>query len=119
MVVKDGEVVHPGRQRKFPQMVIAANCGFPESSAFNIVRALYPTALHILLPAGQRLQDEESKVQLSDFLKGIKTAGKLLAQNKPISDELKDKLIVEYTDEMKGDIMQKHNLYSASRSKSE
>ncbi len=118
MVVKDGEVVHPGRQRKFPQMVIAANCGFPESSAFNVVRGLFPSALHILLPAGQILQDDEGREQLSSFLKAISKAGEHLAQGTPIPDSLRKELIVEYTDEMKGEIMEKHNLYSASRSES-
>jgi multimeric flavodoxin WrbA len=118
MIMRDGEVTHPGRQRKIPQIVVAATCGFPESSPFNIVRGLYPTALHILLPAGQILQYDETKDQFTEFLNAIKTAGETLAQNEPVSDSLKEKLVVEYTDEMKREIMEKHNLYSASRSKS-
>ncbi len=118
MIVKDGEVTHPGRQQKIPQIVVAANCGFPESTSFNIIRGLFPTALHIQLPAGQILQYTDGKAQLSDFLKAIMTAGEHLARNEPISDSLRNQLRVDYTDEMKKEIMEKHNLYSASRLKS-
>ncbi len=118
MIVRDSKVSHPDRQKKFPELVIAATCGFPEISPFNIVRSLYPTAVHILLPAGQILQDEDARKGLAEFLDSITIAGELMAKKEPIPVELREKLKVEYTDEMKMEIMQKHNLYSASRTKS-
>ena len=50
MVIQEGETRHPGRKRKFPHLVFAATCGFPDTSNFDIVRALYQMALPILLP---------------------------------------------------------------------
>ena len=99
-------------------MVIAATSGFPETSAFSALRGLYPTALHMFLPAGQILQDDEGRQQISGFLEAVKITGEHLARNEPIPDSVKEQLEVEYTDEQKIEIMQKHNLYSASRSKS-
>ena len=118
MIVKDGTTVHPSRQRKIPELVIAATSGFPETTAFNIIRQLYPTALQIHLPAGQILMDDAGREQLSDFLQAVSTAGEHMARKEPVSDELKGQLMVEHTDEMKQEIMMKHNLYSASHSQS-
>ena len=118
MIVKDGTTTHPGRPRKIPQMVIIATCGFPETTPFNIIRALFPPALHILLPAAQILHFDYGRKHLSDFLQAVSTAGEQLARNEPVSEELKEQLAIEYTDEMKKEIMEKHNLYSASKTPS-
>ena len=118
MVPSEGGTTHPSRQRKIPEQVLIATCGFPEVSQFRIVQQLTPTALHIFLPAGQILQTENGKEYLSGFLQAVTTAGEHLARKEPISDELRGQLVIEYTDEMKGEIMTKHNLYSASRMKS-
>ena len=118
MIVKDGSTTHPSRPRKIPQLVVAATCGFPETTAFGIVRGLYPTALHILLPAAQILQDDEGREHLSGFLKAIGSAGEHIARSESISDVLREQLKVEFTDEMKKELVEKHNLYSASRMKS-
>lgn len=115
MVAKDGETQHPGRIRRFPRMVLAATCGFPDTSNFDIVRALYPMALPILLPAAQLLLYKEGKKLLLDFLQAVKLAGEIIAAGEELTKEMKDKLIVEFSDEMKGKIVEMHNRYSESR----
>jgi multimeric flavodoxin WrbA len=115
MMIQDGETRHPGRIRKFPQMVLAATAGFPDTSNFDIVRALNPNAVHILLPAAQLLLYEEGKKQLSGFLQAVKDAGQKLAAGEELTQESKDNLIVEFSDEMKKQIVEMHNRYSESR----
>jgi len=115
MNVKDGQTSHPGRPRKFPRLVLAATCGFPDLNNFDIVKALYPTAVHILLPASQMLLNDEGREHLSDFLDAIRLTGQKMAGGDEIPESLTDQLIVEYSDEMKSTIVKSHNLYSASR----
>ena len=113
---KDGETQHPGRIRWFPRLVLAATAGFPDSSNFDIVRALYPAAIPIHLPAAQLLLYEEAKKQLSGFLDAVRLAGQKMAAGEELTDELKGKLIVEFSDEMKKQIVEMHNRMSESRS---
>ncbi|TFG06448.1 flavodoxin family protein [Candidatus Thorarchaeota archaeon] len=115
MEVKDGETTHPGRIRKFPQLVLCATCGFPDTSNFGIVRALYQGGVEILLPAAQMLFNEDGREQLSGFLQAIELAGQKMAKGEEIPQSLRDQLVVEYSDEMKKGIIESHNLYSASR----
>lgn len=115
MQVKDGETTHPGRIRKFPQLVLCATCGFPDLSNFGIVRALYPQGVHILLPAAQMLFYEEGREFLADFLESIKLTGQKMADGMEIPSSLREELVVEFSDEMKSEIIKTHNLYSASQ----
>jgi hypothetical protein len=115
MVARDGETQHPGRITRFPKLVMAATCGFPDSSNFDIVRALYPMALPILLPAAQLLLYEEGKKQLSGFLESVKLAGQKIAAGEELTQKMKEDLIVEFSDEMKKKIVEMHNRYSESR----
>jgi len=115
MFAKDGQTSHPSRQRKIPQMVLIATCGFPDLVNFDQVRALIPTAVPILLPASQMLFNDEGKEYLADFLDAIRLTGQTITAGDEISGSLRSKLIVKYSDEMKGEIMTSHNLYSASR----
>jgi hypothetical protein len=115
MEQRDGQTQHPGRVNRFPQLILAATCGFPDTSNFDIVRALNPQALHILLPAAQLLFYEEAKKQLSGFLDAVKLAGEKTAAGEELPKELKDQLVVEFSDEMKKAIVEMHNKYSASR----
>jgi hypothetical protein len=112
----DGETRHPGRVSQFPRMILAATCGFPDTSNFDIVRALYPIALPILLPAAQLLLYEEGKKQLAGFLEAVRLAGEKIAAGEDLTEEMKDQLIVEFSDEMKKEIVEMHNRYSESRS---
>ncbi|MFW9794919.1 MAG: flavodoxin family protein [Candidatus Thorarchaeota archaeon] len=116
MVNRDGETQHPGRVSRFPRMILAATCGFPDTSNFDIVRALYPMALPILLPAAQLLLYEEGKKQLSGFLQAVQLAGEKIAAGEDLTEEMKNELIVEFSDEMKKEIVEMHNRYSESRS---
>ena len=115
MQVREGETSHPGRIRKFPRIVLASTCGFPDTSNFAIVKAINPAAVHILLPASQMLFSKEGKEYLSDFLEAIKLAGQKMANGEEVLESLRSKLIVEFSDEIKQSIIQSHNEYSASR----
>ncbi len=116
MFAKDGQTSHPSRQqRKIPHLVLTATCGFPDLNNFDQVRALYPTAVPILLPASQMLFNDEGKEYLSDFLEAIRLAGQKMAEGDEIPEALSNRLIVEYSDEMKSTVIKTHNLYSASR----
>lgn len=117
MEVRDGETRHPSRVSRFPRLVLVATCGFPDTRNFDIVRALYPQALPILLPAAQLLLYDEGRKQLSGFLEAVRLAGEKIAAGEDLSPELKDKLIVEFSDEMKQAIVEMHNQYSASRTR--
>ena len=115
MEAREGETSHPARISKFPRLVLAATCGFPDTSNFDIVRALYPMALPILLPAAQLLLYEEGKQQLSGFLQAVKLAGEKIAAGEELTEEMKDELVVEFSDEMKKVIVEMHNKMSESR----
>jgi multimeric flavodoxin WrbA len=119
MYIKKGTTHHPSRVRKFPKMVLASTCGFPDISNFHIVKQLYPKALNIFLPAAQLLFDEKGREYLSEFLQNIEIAGSILGRGEDIPDDLKEKLVFEYPDDMKKQIVERHNLYSAARSSNE
>ena len=95
-------------------MVLAATCGFPDTSNFDVVRALYPMALPIFLPAAQLLLYEEGKKQLSGFLQAVRFAGEKIAAGEDLTKEMKDELIVEFSDDMKRKIVEMHNRRSES-----
>jgi len=116
MVTRGGETQHPGRVSKFPRLVLVATCGFPDTSNFDIVRALYPMALHIFLPAAQLFFYNEGKKHLSGFLQAVRIAGEKIAAGEDLTEEMKDQLIVEFSDEMKKQIVEMHNRYSETRS---
>lgn len=115
MQVRDGETSHPGRIRKFPRIVLAATGGFPDTNNFAIVKAMNPAAIHILLPASQMLFSKEGKEYLSDFLEAIKITAQKMVNGEEVPESLRNKLIVEFSDEMKQSIIQSHNEYSASQ----
>ncbi len=116
MAVQDGETVHPQRLRKIPQIALVSTCGFPDESNFDIIKQLYPGALNILLPASQILHSEEGQRYLSDFMASVKEAGSLMARGESIPEQMREALQVQYPDEMKMEIITRHNKYSASQS---
>ena len=99
------------------RIVLAATCGFPDLVNFDTVRGLYPTALHILLPAAQILLNDEGREYLSDFLDAVRVAGHTMASGEEIPGTLRERLIIDYPEEVKRLIVEKHNLYNASRSR--
>ncbi len=91
MFAKDGQTSHPSRQqRKIPHLVLTATCGFPDLNNFDQVRALYPTAVPILLPASQMLFNDEGKEYLSDFLDAIRLTGQKMGEGDEIPESLKE-----------------------------
>lgn len=113
MYIEDGTTRHPRRTKKMPRIVLAATCGFPDLVNFDIVRGLYPTALHILLPASQILLDDEGREYLSDFLDAVRLAGCTMARGEEIPGSLRERLIFDYPEEIKKLIVERHNLYHA------
>jgi len=114
MTVEDGATRHPSRTKKNPRLVLVSTCGFPDLANFDHVRGLYPTALHILLPASQLLLNDEGKGYLSEFLDAVRLAGRTMASGEEISLELRERLIVDYPEDVKKLIVERHNAYHAS-----
>jgi len=115
MYAKDGTTRHPRRPRKTPRVVLVATCGFPDLVNFDQVRGLFPTALHILLPASFMLFEDGGREHLSDFLDAVRLTGQIMASGRDVPELLRKRLVVEYSEEMKKLIVEKYNAYSASR----
>lgn len=114
MYIEDGRTRHPGRTRKIPKIVLAATCGFPDLVNFDVVRSLYPSALHILLPASQIILNDEGREYLSGFIDSVRLAGYKVARGEEIPGPLREKLVMDYSDEVKRLIVERHNVYSAA-----
>jgi hypothetical protein len=71
--------------------------------------------VHILLPAAQMLFNDEGREFLAEFFENIRLAGQKMANGKEIESSLREDLIVNFSDEVKGEIVKAHNLYSASQ----
>ena len=95
-------------------MIHASTCSFPDLVNSDHMRGLYPTALHILLPASQLLLNDEGKGYLSEFLEDVRLAGRTMAGGEEISGDLRERLIVDYPERMKKLIVERHNAYFAS-----
>jgi len=116
MYVEDEATRHPSRTKKNPRLVLVSTCGFPDLANFDHVRGLYPTALHILLPASQLLLNDEGREYLSEFLDNVRLAGRTMASGEEISGDLRERLIVDYPERVKKLIVERHNAYFASLS---
>jgi len=117
MYIEDGTTRHPRRTKKIPRIVLTATCGFPDLVNFEVVRGLFPTALHILLPASQILFDDEGREYLSGFLDAVRLAGYTIASGEGIPEPLRERLIVDYPEEVKKIIVERHNQYNATRTR--
>jgi hypothetical protein len=69
------------------------------------------------LPASQILLDDEGREYLTDFLDAVRLAGHTMASGEEIPGTLRERLIVDYPEEVKRLIVGKHNLYNASRTR--
>lgn len=114
MVKIDGESTHPGRHRRSRKNVVIATAGFPDSSAFDVVKRLYKNALHIHLPASQTLIMAPDTPIIKEFVASVKKVAKKLAKGEEIGDELRDILMLEYPQDVKEEIVRRHNEMSAS-----
>ena len=67
--------------------------------------------------ASQILFDEEGREYLSDFLDAVRLAGHTMASGEEIPGTLRERLILDYPEDVKRLIVEKHNLYNASRTR--
>jgi multimeric flavodoxin WrbA len=103
---------HPPRYEKKPQKtVLVAVAGFPDHQAFNIVKAMSPDSLHILLPSSQILHDPEGAKLMKGFTDAVTDSAKQLIQHGEVDQETRNKLVVEYSTEMRNMIREHANEY--------
>jgi len=113
MYVEDGATRHPTRAKKIPSLVLVSTCGFPDLANFDHVKRLYPGALNILLPASQLLLSDEGREYLSGFLDAVRLAGRTMASGEEVSGDLRERLIVDYPEDVKKLIVERHNEHNA------
>ena len=110
MYIEEGDTHHPARSRNEKRVtVLAAVSGFPDLVNFRQAKGLYPDAVHVFLPAAQIIANEEGRKYLEGFKDAVVTAGRTLAEKGEITDEVRKKLVVEYSEEMKKMIVSQHN----------
>jgi multimeric flavodoxin WrbA len=114
MLREDGETTHPARYKKQRKNVVIATAGFPEASAFDVIKRIFQEATHISLPAAYVLQDAASVPMVPEFIEAVgKTAEKIVA-GEDIEDSLKERLNVVFPPEVKDEIIRRHNEMSES-----
>ena len=107
---------HPPRHKRKPQkIVLIAVAGFPDSQAFNIVKQLGQGELQILLPSSHILQDPKGAEHMKVFTDAVIDSAKQLVQHGTVDQKTRDKLIVEYTPEMKQMIREQANKHFETR----
>ena len=111
--VEHGDVTrHPPRVERKPQKtVLIASAGFPDHQAFDVAKLLYPSCLHITLPATQILADPKTVVHVSDFVDAVHTAARLMVEGKEVGAGLVDRLNVVYSEDMRKLIREGANSY--------
>jgi len=108
----EGSTRHPERHERKPQkMILAAVAGFPDPENFDVARALFPDALHIILPAAQILEYPEGSKQVSYFTEAVKEAGRQIVAKGTVDEDVKKKLVVDYPPEIKNMIREEANKY--------
>jgi len=113
MYIEDGDTHHPARSRNKEQVrVLAAVSGFPDLVNFRQAKGLYPDAVHVVLPAAQIIANEWGRKYLEGFKDAVVTAGRTLSEKSELSDEIREKLVVEHSEEMKKMIVSQHNEHS-------
>lgn len=107
---------HPSRyEKKVQKIVLVAVAGFPDHQAFNIVKSMSPDSLHILLPSSQILLDPEGSKLMKDFTDAVTESAKQLILDGVVDQEVKDKLMVEFSPEMKKRIRMQADTYFEAR----
>ena len=89
-------------------MVLAAVAGFPDIENF-VARALFPDALHILLPAAQIQEKPEGIKQASSFREAVKEAGRQIVTKGSVDEAVRKKLVVDYPPEVKNTMREEAN----------
>jgi multimeric flavodoxin WrbA len=114
MLRDDGETTHPSRYKKKRKEVVVATAGFPENSAFDVVKRLFQNATHIHIPSSAALQEAENIPFLQDFLADVESAAVKLVKGEPIEDQMKARLSLVFPTEVKAELIRRHNEMSDS-----
>ncbi|MCW4050797.1 MAG: flavodoxin family protein [Candidatus Bathyarchaeota archaeon] len=109
MYISEDETHHTGRHKKQVHTVLAAVCGFPDQINFNQAKGLFPSATHIMLPYAQILMYQGGERFVPGFLDSVKKAGYELAKKRKLTEEHRAKLVVEYSDDVKKEMVEWHN----------
>jgi hypothetical protein len=92
--------------------VIIGVAGFPEASAFDVIKRLFPNSTHITLPAAYVLQTPEIVPMIPEFLEGVKIAAERIVAGEEIDIELEDRINVVFPLNVKDEIIKRHNKMS-------
>jgi multimeric flavodoxin WrbA len=117
-ILNKGETTHPGRYKKQRKNVVIATAGFPEPSAFDVVKRLFQNAVHIHLPASSILYAAEEVPMIQDFIVDVESAATKLVKGEEIEGDLKDRLSLVYPPEVKHEIIHRHNEMSKNQTPS-
>ena len=95
--VKEGDTYcHPQRYQQKRKIVLVSNCGFPEVSHFDGLKAVFrlltkqggaPLVGQILMPAGELLKQDALRSKLKPILEAVYRAGVELVRNGRVSEE--------------------------------
>lgn len=115
MEIREGDTHHPARfKRQTPQRrVVISVSGFPDQSNFNQIHGIFPDATKIFLPSSAVLYSPEGRQFVSGFLYAVKKAGRELAVNGDISNEIRGHLIVDFSLDVKERLVEMHNKRSS------
>jgi len=111
-----GEIRHAGGSKRSPDIVVIANCGFPEQSHFQVISLLFrrvARSFHSRVIAevyrgeGSILSDPPSayKPLIWKYRKQVKKAGREVVENMVLSEETRsqlDKPLIPYDQYIKG-----------------
>ena len=96
-LVKEGDTYrHPSRYQQKRKIVLVSNCGFPEVSHFDGLKAVFglsakqggvPLVGQILLPAGELIKQEVFRPRLKPVFEAVYRAGVELVRNGGVSAE--------------------------------
>jgi hypothetical protein len=112
MEEKEGLTRHPERYERRPQKtVLAAVAGVPDLENFDIAKALFPDALHILLPSAQILKDPEGNKLVAFFTEAVKEAGRQIVTKGTVDENVRKNLVVDYPPEVKNMMREDANKY--------
>ena len=102
MTEKGETTRHPRRHQRGPQKtVLIAVAGFPDHQAFDNVKLLYPNAIQILLPSSQLLLNPEGSKLITGFTEAVPEAARQLVGQGSVDENIKRRLVVEYSPEVK------------------
>jgi multimeric flavodoxin WrbA len=111
-ILNNGETIHPARYRKQRNNVVIATAGFPESSAFDVVKRLYQNAIHIHLPASQVLYQAGDLPIIQEFVADVESAAEKIVKGEPVEAKHRDRLSLVYPPEVKAELIKRHNQMS-------